>query len=253
LVHAGEIMALTRPTIVLTRAHEDNQALRARLELAGVDVLELPTAQFSDVALAPAHVALLPDCAALTFASPHAVAAFARQLSAAQVQAIHGVVAAVGPGTAAALARIGLHAALVADAPSTGEALAALVIARLPPQQTVVVVQARQSQPELVEKLRAAGHTVHVAIVYENAEPAPPTADLLAQAASARAIFFAAPSAADRLLAWAPGLRDRPLVAIGTTTAAALRDKFAVEPAAVAASPDLADVAAALLPFCVQG
>ena len=243
----------SQPTIVLTRAHEDNQALRARLEQAGVNVLELPTAQFVDVALPPAQVALLPDCAALTFASAHAVAAFARQLSAAQVQAIHGIIAAVGPGTAAALARIGLHVTLVADAPSTGEALAALVVARLPPQQTVFVVQARQSQPELVERLRAAGHAVHICVVYENSEPAPPAADLLAQVAAARAIYLAAPSAAERLLAWGPGLRDRPLVAIGTTTAAALRDKFAIEPAAVAASPDLADVTAALLPFCAQG
>lgn len=243
-------MALAGATVVLTRAHEDNQALRARLEQVGVRVLEVPTAQFADVALPPELRAMLTACTAMTFASAHAVAAFSRQLSASEVRAIDSIVAAVGPGTAAALERIGLHPVLVAEAPSTGQALAEMLIARMPPHQHVLVVQARQSQPELVDRLRAAGHAVDVAIVYENAEPTAPAPGVLAQAADARAIFLAAPSAADRLLAWAPGLRDRPLVAIGTTTAAALRDKHAIEPAAVAASPDLADVTAALLPFC---
>ncbi len=250
MVLAGAVMALRRRTVVLTRAHEDNQALRTRLEAAGVTVLELPTAQFADVPLPTDVRAQLRDFAAVTFASAHAVAAFARQLSAAELRTLVGLVAAVGPATAAALDRVGLPASLTASAPSTGHALAELLVARLPHGASVLVVQARQSQPDLGDVLRAAGHDVHVVVVYENVEPATPAAEMLAAAAAAQAIYLAAPSAADRLLAWAPHLRDRPLVAIGATTAAALRDKHGVEPAAQAASPDLADVTAALLSLC---
>lgn len=243
-------MALNDKLIVLTRAHEDNQALRTRLERAGVAVLEVPTAQFVDVPLTPHQHEQLQSSDAVTFASAHAVAAFARQVTVDEVRGIAAVVAAVGPTTAAALDRIGLPASLVAQTPSTGQALAELLIARLQSPRRVLVVQARQSQPELADLLRAAGHIVEVAVVYENAEPVAPTQQLLAQAAQAQAIYLAAPSAADRLLAWAPALRERPLVAIGATTAAALRDKHGVQPAAQAHSPDLADVAATLLSFC---
>ena len=243
-------MALNNRTVVLTRAHEDNQALRARLEQAGIHVLEVPTAQFADVPIAAAHRALLTQGAAVTFASAHAVAAFARQLTAADVQAIQGVVAAVGPSTQAALSRIGLPASIVASAPSTGRALGELLCAHLSAPSAVVVVQARQSQPDLAELLRAAGHDVHLAVVYENVEPAAPSRALIDAAAHANAIYLAAPSAADRLLSWAPQLRDRPLVAIGATTATALREKHGVLPAAQATSPDLADVTAALLSLC---
>lgn len=236
--------------VVLTRAHEDNQALRARLEHAGVQVLEVPTAQFADVPLAGDLRGLLATCDALTFASSHAVAAFARQLSADEVRSIGGVIAAVGHGTAASLTRIGLPASLVAETPSTGHALAELVIARLPAHAQIVVVQARQSQPELVAMLQDAGHDVHAAIVYENVEPAAPAEALLQQASQANAIYLAAPSAAERLLTWAPALRERPLVAIGTTTATALRDKHGVAATLVSTSPDLADVTAALLSLC---
>ncbi len=243
-------MALNDKLVVLTRAHEDNQALRVRLEHAGVRVLEVPTAQFADVALTDDHLRFLETCDAVTFASAHAVAAFARQLSADEVHGIHCLVAAVGPTTTAALERIGLPAGLTAHTPSTGHALAELLSARLNHPSRILVVQARQSQPELVDLLHAAGHEVRVAVVYENVEPLAPTAELRAEMAQAQAIYLAAPSAADRLLAWAPDLRDRPLVAIGGTTAAALRDKHGIQPAAQAASPDLADVAAALLSLC---
>ncbi len=243
-------MTQSRPTVVLTRAHEDNQALRARLEEAGIRVLEMPTAQFADVPLTSAHRAALHTYTAMTFASAHAVAAFARQLTADEVRGIHAVVAAVGPSTQAALARIGLTASLVAHAPSTGLALAELLVARLPERSSVLVVQARQSQPELAQTLLAASHDVDVAAIYENAEPVAPSPELVEEASHANAIFLAAPSAADRLLAWAPQLRERPLVAIGSTTASALRDKHGVQPAAQAASPDLADVTAALLSLC---
>ncbi len=243
-------MALNDRLVVLTRAHEDNRALRERLEQAGVAVLEVPTAQFGDVPLPPEQRRALPSHDALTFASAHAVAAFARQLSAAEVQEIAATIGAVGQTTARALERIGLPAAVVAQSPSTGQALAELLIARLPARARVLVVQARQSQPELVVQLRAAGLYVEVAVVYENVEPHAPSSELLRRAAQARAIYLAAPSAADRLLAWAPDLRDRPLVAIGATTATALRDKHGVPPAAQAASPDLADVTATLLTFC---
>lgn len=239
--------------VVLTRAPADNQPLRERLEAAGVRVLELPTAQFVDVPLEIVALDSLRTCQAMTFASPHAVQALARQVgpkTLVNMQQTGVIVGAVGPVTAQVLADLGVRADAVAQRPSTGEQLAELLLPILPKDAQVTAFQAMHSQPELTVRLAAAGHAITHAIVYANTEPPRPHAPLLHQAEEARAIYLAAPSAADRLLAWAPRLRHCPLVAIGPTTAAALRQHHGVMAVAVSSTPELDDVARTLLARC---
>lgn len=250
MVRPGAAVVVRRRTVVLTRAVEDNRALRDLLQQAGIEVVELPTAQFADVALDRAVAEHAASAAAVTFASPHAVTAFLRQVGASALQHRAGLLAVVGQATAAALQPWDLQPDLIAESPSTGHALAQRLVARLQPASTVIAVQARHSQPDLVAALQAAGHHVHAAVAYENVEPSTPSAADLARAASADAIYLAAPSAADRLLAWSPELGQRALATIGPTTAAALRERHHIEPAAIAASPALTDVAAALFALC---
>src|SRR3954471_3771878 len=92
--------------VVVTRAREQSSALRARLEELGAEVLELPT-----IAIEPLPVSL-PDLATvawLVFTSANGVDGFfirglrARGLDARALGAVR--VAAIGPGTAAALER----------------------------------------------------------------------------------------------------------------------------------------------------
>lgn len=238
-----------RAAVVLTRAVSDNQALRLLLEAADHRVLELPTAAFEGVSCDPT---LRPDARAITFTSPHGwqawqVQAGAEPLILAQK---HGLlVGAVGPATAQALADAGITADVVAAAPATGRHLAELLASQLTQGALVTVVQAAHSQPDLAETLQSAGLCVDLRTVYRNIEPPAPAAELLAKAAHARAIYVAAPSAVDRVLAWAPQLRDRPFVAIGPTTGAVLRDRHRIEPARVCPAPDLASVSHTLLSF----
>ena len=91
-------------TVVVTRAREQASELRARLEVLGADVLELPS-----ISITPLDFDLpaLSGCSWLVFTSVNGVHAFFdRGLATAglDARALGGVrVAAIGPGTAAAL------------------------------------------------------------------------------------------------------------------------------------------------------
>ena len=104
-------------TIVVTRAREQASELRARLEALGAEVIELPA-----IAIEPIDVRRCPTSAAyawLVFTSANGVDAFFdRGLDAAglDARALAPVrVAAIGPGTADALAARGMRADLVPE------------------------------------------------------------------------------------------------------------------------------------------
>lgn len=137
-------------------------------------------------------------------------------------------IGAVGPGTARELARIGIPIDLLSEK-STGAGLAEAFLALgLPKQTAVLLPRARDGRPELRDALRSAGYNVCDAVVYEtSSQPIGPIED------EWDAVLVASPSGAEAL----PQAAFRAkLVAIGETTAAALRARgFAV--AAVAARP----------------
>jgi len=127
-------------------------------------------------------------------------------------------VAAVGPGTAAALAGRGVVADLV---PAT--AMAEALVESLPPPPDagrVFLPQAADARPVLADGLRARGWQVEVAEAYRTVAARPP-ADALAVAAKADAIAFTSSSTVTSWVALAGAdALPRVVVCIGPVTAA---------------------------------
>ncbi len=240
--------AVMAATIVLTRSAEDNAPLRRELAARGHVVLEVPTACVRDIGPEPSADVVRQWAAqarAIAFTSRNGVQGFCRLLGAEPLlAALEGgaLIAAVGRATAQVLAEAGIAPVLALTEPMTGSHLAEALADRLEtqPDAWVLAVQGRHARPELVQGLALRGVPSRVAVVYENAVPEPPAAELLRACALADAVYVAAPSAADRLLAWAPELRDRAFVAIGPTTAAELRRNHGIEASQIAANPGLA-------------
>ena len=242
------------PVVVLTRSAIDNAALADRLMAAGATVVELPTVTMAFVPplqSADELTALLQLTPAIAFTSRFGVHGWLAWHGADGLRMAlerGAAVAVVGEATAQALRAAGLSPTLVAE-PATGSALAALLLAALPQEggAPVLTVGGRHTRPELADGLRAGGRELTAAVVYHNRPPEPPDLALLQRADAAAAIYVAAPSAADRLLDWRPTLRDRPFVAIGPTTAAALTERHGIVAAAVAETPGVTAVEAAIL------
>jgi uroporphyrinogen-III synthase len=217
------------PVIVLTRAAEDNAPLRRRLEARGVPVREIPT---SVPRLLPPD-ALSEDLAAVAFASRWGVRGLAAAGLLERILAAGPLVGAVGRATAEEAVAHGAAVDLVAD-PPTGAALAAALDARLPPGAAVLVPCGRGEDGEIQRALRAAGRPCRPLVVYENA--APPLPALLPFPVAG--VFFAAPSAATRLLAALPWLVEVPVFAIGPTTLARARALGCAHALAIGPDPE---------------
>ena len=160
-------------TVVVTRAREQASELRERLAALGATVLELPAIRIEPVDF------VLPDLAAfgwVVFTSANGVDAFFdRGLAAAglDARALAPVrIAAIGPGTAGALARRGLRADLVPERFVAESLLAAF------PAGTgrVLLARAETARDVLPDGLAAKGYEVEVLAVYRT-EAAPPDAD----------------------------------------------------------------------------
>jgi uroporphyrinogen-III synthase len=147
--------------------------------------------------------------------------------------------AAVGPGTAAALGAHGLEATLVASV-STGEGLAEALVPRLAPGEVVLLPAAEDGRRELEDELRAAGVGVERVAAYRSrpvgSEPEG-WAEVVAH--PPRCVLFGSPRTVEAFLAL-PGaealVRRVRAVAVGPTTATALRGR-GWEPAAIASTP----------------
>lgn len=233
--------------VVLTRAAQDNAALRQALEADGFAVVEVPTAQIRTIPAEPDAESVAAWAAwahAIAFASRNAVAGFVEQFGVAPLQRPGVVVGAVGESTAAALQAHGIAAGVVARDPSTGAELAKQLAGVLLPHKMVLIAQARFARRDLADGLAHAGHDVRVATVYENAVPDPPVLDEKMAPifySPETLIFAAAPSAVARLTQWLPHSRGCRWVAIGPTTADALR-QAGIEPAAASPGPDFPSV-----------
>ncbi len=185
-------------TIVITRAREQASVLRTRLELLGAEVVELPT-----IGLEPMEFVLpeLGSYAWLVLTSANGVDAFFdRGLAPAGLDAralAHLEVAAIGPGTAGALARRGIRADLVPErfvAESLLEAFPDPDVAGSEPAR-VLLARAEQARDVLPEGLGAKGFAVDVLAVYRTvrAVPAPDELERV-QAGRVDAITFTSSS-----------------------------------------------------------
>lgn len=228
---------MTGPRVALVKSAGRADAFAAAVHAAGgVPVLVAPFRR-EDVPHADAYLraALLPPPDWVAVTSPHAAAVIGRVLPRGA-----GVrVAAVGPGTASALHSAGVRPDLIGDGGGTelGEALLAAGCAA---GDTVVHAAGEPSRPELRARLAAEGVEVVTVSVYRMVPD--PVGER-----SAAGRFDAVVVGSPRLAARAAELFEPrpPVVAIGRTTAAALRD-LGWAPAAVAARPTPDDVEGAL-------
>lgn len=167
-------------TVVITRAREQASKLRVRLELLGAEVIELPTIELEPLDFT------LPDLSAyawLVLTSANGVDAFFdRGLAPAgrDARALATLkVAAIGPGTAAALERRGISADLVPER-FVAESLLAAFPDPAPPKDSepgasarVLVARAEQARDVLPEGLRDRGYGVDVLAVYRTVRAVP--------------------------------------------------------------------------------
>jgi uroporphyrinogen III methyltransferase / synthase len=159
-------------SIVVTRAREQSSALRSWLEEMGAEVLELPT-----IAIEPLEFTL-PDLAAyewVVFTSANGVDVFFERglaLTGHDARALGSVhVAAIGSGTAAALARRGIVADLVPER----FVAESLVDAFSDGHGRVLVPRAQTARDVLVSGLEGKGYTVDVLDVYRTVAATPNT------------------------------------------------------------------------------
>ncbi len=161
--------------VVVTRAREQASALRERLEALGAQVIELPS-----IALEPVEFTL-PDLGAydwLVVTSANGVEhLFARGLAprGLDARALGGVrVAAIGPGTARALAHHGITADLIPER-FVAESLLEAFPEPSHPGARVLLARAEVARDVLPDGLTARGYLVDVLSVYRTvrADPAP--------------------------------------------------------------------------------
>ncbi|MDQ1378282.1 MAG: uroporphyrinogen methyltransferase / synthase [Acidimicrobiaceae bacterium] len=211
--------------VIVTRARADASELSERLRALGAEVTELPTIEVSDphdggAALRKAAA----DLAAgrfqwVVFTSPRAVARFVPLLRDARSFASASI-AAIGPGTAAALEAHSLVADLIPP-----EFVAESLVAAFPwseGEAEVLIPRASVARDVLPEGLAAKGWLVDVVEAYRT-DVARPDPGALEAAAVADAITFTSSSTVANFVAIAPGVVPPFVACIGPITAATAR------------------------------
>ncbi len=206
-------------TIAVTRARAQASPLAARLRALGADVIEAPAIRTEPL---PAD---LPDLAGydlLVVSSPNGARELLERLfeDGRDARALAGVqVAAMGPGTARALAERGVRADVVPErsvAEGMVEALADV------PARRVLLARGKEGRDVLPDALRERGAEVDVLVLYETVPEALDDAAIRSVAA-ADYVTFTSASTVRHLLSAAGALPDTKLASIGPATSAELR------------------------------
>ena len=215
-------------SVVVTRAREQVSGLRQRLEGLGAEVLELPA-----IAIEPVDFELPPldRYAWLVFTSANGVTAFLeRGLSPAglDARALAGVrIAAIGPGTAAALAENGLRADLVPER-FVAESLLDAFPAPGRDGERVLLARAERARDVLPAGLAERGYEVDVLGVYRTvAAPADPAVVDRVRRGDVDAITFTSSSTVTNLCDLLGDVPEpQPLVAsIGPVTSTTAKER----------------------------
>ena len=233
-------------TVAVTRARAQASGLARRLGALGAQVVQAPVIRIQPLA-GPALDPSPYDLICLT--SPNGVDGLFDRLAAGgrDARSLAGArVAAIGPGTARALAGRGITADVLPErfvAESLVEALAELPVSR------ALVARASQARDVLPDALRARGAEVDVLALYETvAEPLSP--DALAAARNADHITFTSSSTVRFFLQAAGGEAGLSpatrIVSIGPVTSATLRE-HGLEPDVEAERHDIDGVIDAVL------
>jgi uroporphyrinogen III methyltransferase/synthase len=216
--------------IVVTRARAQASGLAAALRGLGAEVIELPAIRIEpllDTAAVRDAIADLHTYALVCLTSPNGVRLLFEAMAAQGRDAralANAVVAAIGPGTAAALARRGVIADVVPErfvAEALVEALAPVEVAERP----VLVARAAEGRAVLPEALAERGAKVDVVALYETVRDDPDPAAIEA-AAEADYVTFTSSSTVRNLLAAVGDRfpRGARVVSIGPVTSQAARE-----------------------------
>jgi uroporphyrinogen III methyltransferase / synthase len=244
VVALRERLPLAGVTVAVTRARAQASGLAARLRSLGAAVVEAPAIRIVPLE-GPAPELRRYDLVCLT--SPNGVRILFDRLEAAgeDARAFAGTtVAAIGPGTAAALRGRGIDADVIPER-STAEGLLEALAGR--PARRALVARAREARDTLPDGLRERGAEVDVLPLYETlAEPLSP--EQIDAVAGADYVTFTSSSTVKNLVAQTGSERlDHPrLLSIGPVTSATLRE-HGLEPDVEAADHDIDGVVAALV------
>jgi uroporphyrinogen III methyltransferase/synthase len=202
------ISALAGKRVLVTRTLEQAGSTASLLRERGAEPVLVPTIEIhpptDSAPLARAVGALATAYDWVAFTSANAVSETVREVvrQGLNARAFGAVkVAAVGPGTAAALAAHGVHADL-GPKEFRGEGLAQAMLKELAPGSRVLVPRAKEAREVLPNALRAAGMQVEVVTAYETRKPPPETvARLMAllEKGSLDAVMFTSGSTVDNL------------------------------------------------------
>jgi uroporphyrinogen III methyltransferase/synthase len=232
---------LTGVTVAVTRARAQASGLAARLRSLGAEVVEAPAIRIVPLD-GPAPEIGLYDLVCLT--SPNGVRLlFERLLQAGlDARALAGArVAAIGPGTAAALHSHGMTADVVPErfvAEALAEALADVPVRR------ALVARAAEARDVLPEALRERGAEVDVLALYETV--AKPLSDAQLEAVARADYVTFTSSSTVRFLVQAGARPAGRIVSIGPVTSATLRE-HGLEPDVEAAQHDIEGLVSALI------
>jgi uroporphyrinogen-III synthase len=192
--------------ILITRAPHQASELAERLRGLGASPIQIAAIEIaapSSYGSLDAALAELATFDVVAFTSANAVDAFQRRALHLDFTPVARRIAAVGPGTEAALRSIGLRADVL-PAIFTAEALAE----KLRPEargRSFLLVLGEEAAPTLHDALVGAGATVRVAAAYSNRIPAgslPAIASLFAQPSSyPDAVTFTSASTVNNLVA----------------------------------------------------
>jgi uroporphyrinogen III methyltransferase/synthase len=186
-----ELRPLHGEVVAVTRARAQASELAERLRALGAEVVETPSIRIEPLPLEGAlrdAVERIADYTLVCLTSPNGARLLFEALAATgrDARALAGAtVAAIGPGTAAELARQGIHADVVPDrfvAEALVEALEPVEVQHRP----VLVARAAEARSVLPDALRARGAEVDDVALYETV--AEPLGDE-ARAALARATY----------------------------------------------------------------
>ncbi len=189
--------------VVVTRARAQASGLAATLRDLGADVVELPAIRIEPRLDAPevrAAAAAISEYSLICLTSPNGVRLLFEALSAAgkDARSLAGAsVAAIGPGTARALAKRGVSADIVPEkfvAEALVEALAAVEVEG----RRVLVARAAEARDVLPDALRERGAEVDVVTLYETVREQP-DAEAIEDAQAADYVTFTSSSTVTNL------------------------------------------------------
>lgn len=243
--------------VVVTRPAHQADTLVAALEAAGARVIRFPVLDIADVLDAAPALALIDRLEVfdiVVFTSPNAVAKGMALVRSRRAWPPAPRIAAVGSGTARALAEAGLHAHIVPDGRYGSEGLLAQPALRHAEVhgRRVLLIRGEGGRDLIARTLSERGARVESAIVYRRVRPAPDPERVLAPArrgevdalvvtsGDALRNLFEMMDAAGR--AW---LRETPLVVVSERTAVLAQEMGArLEPIVAARASDEALVEA---------